>query len=112
MSHCNENALNINLTLNSNCCNPAPQTVVTVGDSLIRIDQDNFYDATHWNGANNEGVVLVPSDKLKVFDNNTNRFLDEGTEWERTSTGIHFLLDDFDATGNEYKFYIHINKTR
>lgn len=109
---CNSGLLSIDLTLNSNCCPPAAQSSVSGNgkDSLIRVDQDDFADATHWNGTNEEGIVLEATDKIKVFDNNTNRFLDEDTEWERTATGVHFLIDGFDATVNEYKFYIHINK--
>jgi hypothetical protein len=77
--------------------------------SPIRVVSANFVDATHWGGANSAGQVVLPSYKLQVFANFIARYLTEGTEWERTSSGVNILLDGFDALANDYEFYIDIS---
>ena len=111
---CNsDNNLSLNLSLNSSCCPPVRVVAVSGTNptrDLIRITSAHFVNATEWNGANSEGVSILPGYSFKVFDNNVNRYLDEGTEWQRTATGIQFLVPDFDSTVNSYTFYIHINQ--
>lgn len=88
--------------------NARPITISSI-ISPIRITNENFVDATHWNGQNSLGQPILGSYRLQVFANFIARYLTEGTEWERTGTGINILLDGFDAQTNEYEFYIDIS---
>jgi hypothetical protein len=84
---------------------------VTIGALItpIRITSANFVDSTHWNGANSVGQIVASSYRLQVFANFIARYLVQGTEWERTTSGINILIDGFDALTNEYEFYIDIS---
>lgn len=84
---------------------------VTIGALVtpIRITSVNFVDATHWNGANSINQPILSSYRLQVFANFIARYLVQGTEWERTASGINILIDGFDALTNEYEFYIDIS---
>lgn len=86
--------------------NPTP---VVALKSPIRITSTNFADATHWDGDNNDGQTILPTYTLQVFGNFIARYLEKGTEWERTPNGIVVLLPGFDATANNYEFYISIS---
>jgi hypothetical protein len=77
--------------------------------SPLRITSEDFFDATHWNGQNSLNQAILGSYRLQVFANFIARYLTEGTEWERTSSGVNILLDGFDALSNEYEFYIDIS---
>lgn len=77
--------------------------------SPIRITSEDFVDATHWDGQNSVNQTVLGSYRLQVFANFIARYLTEGTEWERTASGINILLDGFDALSNEYEFYIDIS---
>ena len=106
-------SLSINLSLNSSCCGSGTglnSSVTGLSRDLIKITGENFISATAWAGSNNEGVGILPSYSLKVFFNDASRYLDEGVDWERTSTGINILMPGFDATTSAFTFYIHINK--
>ena len=75
----------------------------------------DFVDATNWNGANSYGQPILPNYTLQVFWNDVNRFLEQGTEWVRTTNGIQILnngttITGFDASVNDYVFYIYISK--
>lgn len=86
--------------------NPTP---VVALKSPIRITSANFADATHWDGNNNDGQIILPTYTLQVFGNFIARYLIQGTEWERTANGVVILLEGFDASANEYEFYISIS---
>lgn len=86
--------------------NPTP---VVALKSPIRITSSNFADATHWDGNNNDGQIILPTYTLQVFGNFIARYLEQGTEWQRTANGIVVLLDGFDASVNNYEFYISIS---
>jgi len=75
----------------------------------IRITQDDFVDATHWNGQNSINQQILSIYSLQVFANFIARYLEQGTEWERTANGINILLPGFDATTTDYEFYIDIS---
>jgi hypothetical protein len=75
----------------------------------IRITQSDFVDATHWNGQNSVNQPILVGYRLQVFANFIARYLLQGTEWERTPNGVNILLDGFDATTQEYEFYIDIS---
>lgn len=78
--------------------------------SPIMITSADFADATNWNGANSDGVTIQPYYTLQVFADSLNqRFLQENTQWKRTAQGIEILIDGFDATDNDYTFYIYIS---
>jgi hypothetical protein len=77
--------------------------------SPIRVTSEDFADDTHWNGQNSVNQPVLGSYRLQVFANFIARYLTEGTEWERTSTGVNILLDGFDALSNEYELYIDIS---
>lgn len=69
----------------------------TDNSSFLNIDSNDFADATHYNNPQIVGKQLL------VFANDFgNRFLEEGTEWAYTNTGIVILLPGFDATSNMY----------
>lgn len=83
----------------------------TIIQSPIYITGANFASATAWNGANSAGVTILAAYTLQVFWNDVNRFLIEGTEWSRTSTGVTILITDFNATTTnlESVFFIYIS---
>jgi len=112
-SCCTSGNLSLGLSLNGNCCTPVRVVElsgsISTSRSLIRITSTDFADATNWHGANTESVTLGPTDAVKVYDNNLNRWMDEGTEWDRTADGVHFTVPGFDSTTIDYKLYIHIN---
>lgn len=84
-----------------------PQPLV----SPIYITGANFTSATAWDGANSLGISILSSYTLQVYWNDVNRFLIEGTEWTRTSTGITIDIAGFDATTTNLAsvFYIYIS---
>lgn len=55
---------------------------------------------------------LVPNSEgrqLQVFLNDSNKFLEEGTEWVKLSVGgFRIIIRDFDAKTSNYTFYIFI----
>ena len=111
-SCCDSNGtLSLGLTLNGACCDPV--RVVTTGAGtgpirdLIRITSADFATGTSWTGTNNEGVSILTAYSLKVYYNDGNRYLDEGTEWTRTSSG--FDLIGLNTTAGTMTFYVHIN---
>lgn len=75
----------------------------------IRITSYDFIDSTHWAGQNSVNQAILPSYRLQVFANFVARYLLQGTEWQRTTTGVQILLPGFDAMVNDYEFYIDIN---
>ena len=77
--------------------------------SPIFITNNNFTDATNWQGSNGDGVSILNTYSLQVFANFVARFLVEGVEWERTATGVNILIPGFDALTNDYEFYIFIS---
>jgi len=86
--------------------NPVTQAI----QSPIMITSANFADATHWNGDNNYGIVIQPYYVLQVFADSLNqRFLIQGQQWERTLQGIEITIPGFDATVDDYTFYIYIS---
>ena len=111
---CDGTTLSLDLTMPSPCCTPVPAAIVinnTPQKDLIRITSADFVSATEWTGTNTEGIVIRTANVFKVFDNNVNRYLDEGTEWNYApgGLGVKFLIGGFDSTINNYTFYIHIN---
>lgn len=86
-----------------------PVTPVTTIKSPILISSADFADATNWNGNNSDNIAILSTYTLQVFANFVARFLIEGTEWERTSTGINILLSGFDSQTQDYEFYIFIS---
>ena len=83
--------------------------------SPIKVVSSEFASATEWNGANIYNQPILPAYFLQVFWNDVNRFLDVGTEWNRTSQGFEIInngttISGFDATANNYTFYIYISK--
>jgi hypothetical protein len=87
----------------------SPTSGLTSIVSPLRITQDDFATATQWNGANSINQVIYSSYKLQVFANFIARYLTEGTEWVRTANGINVIMPGFDATLNDYEFYIDIS---
>lgn len=87
----------------------SPTSPLTSIVSPLRITQADFATATAWNGQNSINQVIYGYYRLQVFANFIARYLTEGVEWERTANGINILLDGFDATVNEYEFYIDIS---
>jgi hypothetical protein len=87
----------------------SPTSGLTSIVSPLRITQDDFANATQWNGANSINQVIYSSYKLQVFANFIARYLTEGTEWVRTANGINVIMPGFDATLNDYEFYIDIS---
>jgi hypothetical protein len=77
--------------------------------SPIRITSTNFADATNWEGNNSDNIAILASYTLQVFANYVARYLDEGVEWQRTSSGVEILIPGFDAQTNDYEFYIFIS---
>ncbi len=107
---CDSNgSLSLDLSLSGPCCTTSSTPSTNTGKvrDLIRITSADFATATEWNGTNNEGVSIPPSYSLKVFYNDANRYLDEGTEWTRTTLG--FQLIGLDTSTGTMTFYVHIN---
>jgi hypothetical protein len=77
--------------------------------SPIRITSINFATYNEWNGNNSYNQPILPSYKLQIFANFIARYLIQDVEWVRTTTGVKILLDGFNATTNEYEFYIDIS---
>jgi hypothetical protein len=83
--------------------------------SPIRITSFNFSSATEWSGSNNNNQEVLPSYELEVYWNDLGRFLNQGTEWLRTAQGFQIINNgttviDFDATVNNYTFYIYLSQ--
>lgn len=79
------------------------------GPTPIKVTSADFAGATEWDGANDAGRVITPADTLQVFANFASRYLDQGTEWERTALGVNILLEGFDAEVFDYTFYISVS---
>lgn len=79
--------------------------------SPIYITGANFASATAWNGNNGDNINILSSYTLQVYWNDIPRFLIEGTEWTRTSSGITIDIAGFDATTTNINsvFYIYIS---
>lgn len=77
--------------------------------SPIRITELDFVDATHWDGQNSINQAIMYNYTLQVFGNFIARYLLQGTEWVRTPNGIEIIMPGFDATTNQYEFYIDIS---
>jgi hypothetical protein len=75
----------------------------------IRVIETDFVNATDWAGQNSVNQAILPNYRLQVFANFVARYLLQGTEWQRTSSGIQILMPGFDATTNQYEFYIDIS---
>jgi len=75
----------------------------------IRVIETDFIDATNWAGANSVNQAILPNYRLQVFANFVARYLLQGTEWTRTASGIQVIMPGFDATVNDYEFYIDIS---
>jgi hypothetical protein len=75
----------------------------------IRVTELDFVDATHWDGQNSVNQVVLSNYRLQVFGNFIARYLLQGTEWVRTPNGIEIIMPGFDATTNQYEFYIDIS---
>lgn len=86
-----------------------PVTPVTNIKSPIRITSSNFADATNWNGDNSDSIAILSTYTLEVYANFVTKFLEEGTEWERTTAGVNILIPGFDSQTNNYEFYIFIS---
>lgn len=88
-----------------------PSTPTQTIISPIRITGANFASATAWDGNNGDNINILSTYTLQVFWNDVNRFLEEGTEWTRTSTGITIDIAGFDATTTNLNsvFYIYIS---
>lgn len=72
--------------------------------SPIMITGSMFATSLGWEGANNDGMVILPSYSLQVFWNGLNRYLIEGYEWARTAKGFDIIVNGetitaFDALG-------------
>lgn len=78
--------------------------------SPLPITGTDFTTSTSWNGINADGIVIQPTYTLQVFWNDIQRFLQEGTEWTRTATGVTINMAGFDAVANPtYSLYIYIS---
>jgi hypothetical protein len=77
--------------------------------SPIRVTEVDFVNATDWNGQNSVNQAVLSNYRLQVFANFLARYLLQGVEWQRTLQGIQILLPGFDATTNQYEFYIDIS---
>lgn len=79
--------------------------------SPIPITGSNFSSATAWDGDNSDNISILSSYTLQVYWNDIQRFLIQGTEWTRTSTGVTIDIADFDATTTNLNsvFYIYIS---
>lgn len=79
--------------------------------SPIPITGNDFANATEWNGVNDDGINILASYTLQVYWNDIPRYLVQGTDWERTGSGIEILIPGFDATTTNLDslFYISIS---
>lgn len=97
-------------------CDTRAQAVVAAGGgtvipgtinfikSPIMITGSMFATSLGWEGANTDGLVILPSYSLQVFWNGLNRYLIQGYEWTRTSKGFDIIVNGvtitaFDALG-------------
>lgn len=89
----------------------SPNTPIQSIISPIRITGANFASATAWDGNNGDNINILSSYTLQVYWNDIPRFLEEGTEWTRTSTGVTIDIAGFDATTTNLNsvFYIYIS---
>lgn len=88
----------------------APPTPAPGILSPIKIVSGDFATSTEWNGANSANVTFPTDAILQVYADSINqRFLNEGTEWTRTTLGVEILLDSFDAKTEDYTLYIYIS---
>lgn len=78
--------------------------------SPISVTSDDFADSTHWNGVNSISQLILSSYTLQVFWDDSQIFLEKDVQWARTAEGINILIDGFDATANQYQFYIFVSK--
>lgn len=88
--------------------------VAGVSGSLVKspilVLGSDFTSATEWDGANGDGITIQPQYTLQVFWNDVQIFLREGTDWNRTATGIEIIRAGFDAATNPtYELYIYIS---
>jgi len=88
-----------------------PNTPIQTIISPIRITGANFASATAWNGNNGDNINILSSYTLQVYWNDIPRFLEEGTEWTRTTSGVTIDVAGFDATTTNLNsvFYIYIS---
>lgn len=78
--------------------------------SPIPITGADFATSTAWNGTNSDGITIRSTYTLQIFWNDIQRFLQEGTEWNRTSSGFNITASGFDATANpDYSLYVYIS---
>jgi hypothetical protein len=87
----------------------SPTSVLNTIISPVRITQADFATATAWNGQNSLNQPIFSYYKLQVFANFIARYLVEGVEWKRTNNGVEILLQGFNATTNDYEFYIDVS---
>lgn len=88
-------------------------SVGQTGTSLVSplpISSSDFDDSTHWNGRNSLNQTILSTDKIQVFWDDAQVFMEEGTQWERTSLGINIIEPGFDAVANNYRLYIFISR--
>jgi ABC-type Co2+ transport system permease subunit len=78
--------------------------------SPVYVTSSHFTSATSWSGANTEGQTILATDEIKIFWDDAQIFLEEGTQWTRTALGADILIPGFDATANDYNFYIFISR--
>lgn len=84
--------------------------VVQVIKSPLPITGADFATSTAWNGTNTDGITIRSTYTLQIFWNDIQRFLQEGTEWNRTSSGFNITLSGFDASANPtYSLYVYIS---
>lgn len=78
---------------------------VTFIKSPIEITGSMFGSTLGWDGANNDGINILPTYTLQVFYNSNNKFLTQDVDWTRTATGFVLIPNgvnvpsDFDALG-------------
>jgi hypothetical protein len=78
--------------------------------SPIKITSADFANATDWNGENSYGITIQPYYTLQIFADSLNqRFLIQGEQWNRTLQGFEITIPGFDATTDDYTFYIYIS---
>lgn len=103
------------LAIINNGGSPITPTTPTIIKSPIPIFGSDFATATAWNGQNSDSISIRSTYTLQVFWNDIQRFLQEGTEWNRTSSGIEIInngttITGFDALTNpDYSLYIYIS---
>ena len=78
--------------------------------SPLPITGADFATATAWNGTNSDNVSIQSSYTLQVYWNDIQRFLTEGSEWNRTQNGFEVTASGFDAISNPtYSLYVYIS---